>query len=906
MTKINFSANICLLIYLIKINIIVRTSDTNKSEEDNITKSTVLPDYLPFSLESTSVFDLNHTDRYSLPSAHSHLELQECAKHSHIYTVRGSEGSILISLTQTDNSHSSSVVFFCTIELQVSQGMVAHVRTFLESMAAINRVIITDEDNVVIFENYVNVLPTEFFTYSNIVRFQLMASTTKYSFRLNVNFTAVPQETQPQLNTTFLSPTTGYIDTSQPSEKKEYCPFINTWTYLVAPEDHATVINIYIYDKRQDCLINGINFVIIFETDSNSTQYSVCALYKNSYTEPVIYHGGVRVQYKSFTTYDRPFFRILFSFHHVSALPVQVSEGRWNCSAVRWEDMQHHFPCNFVSNCVGGEDEAGCWSGDGTCSPGTLQAGGRCFSLSFFGEEEMSWIDANEHCRKRGGQLPSLSTKRVWESVTDLFTRIGKCSHFFIGARTAPPTISVMYRNSWMWSDNTIAYFIHLYSLALTPPNTDLCTSLGIILKNYGKIPLLMSKCQDTDVVSCLLCEIPGTSSPYENNELPEIRTTSTSNFIQLAYVRCPDDHFTHVFLACDEGFRCWGGTDGATDSCPSSLTPLPPFQCDNVHQSVPYTLVCDHRADCKDGSDEDFCYFPPCDPLSPFRCAGGRCVQQWERCNGQVDCNDRADEDRCQKEIMHKYNTLDLELPLKIDLNSKGIFSVLPYIYNSSEMFFCPESHFTCVSLQQVCLPVYLRCNGVNDCPGHEDEAACDRYTCPGFYRCRASQVCVHESHVCDGIYHCPLHDDEILCNETCPDNCVCRGWAFGCSGIFHAASYPNLRYVNASGTSMNLIDFVSNIYLVQLNLIRCNITRLHEVTLPNLRILDLSSNKLTHISSYLFTGLTRLQSLKLSFNPLNKFSFMDVRQTSFLKFLDLSDVLLPVIDFRNIFFPH
>ncbi|XP_025079752.1 relaxin receptor 1-like [Pomacea canaliculata] len=257
---------------------------------------------------------------------------------------------------------------------------------------------------------------------------------------------------------------------------------------------------------------------------------------------------------------------------------------------------------------------------------------------------------------------------------------------------------------------------------------------------------------------------------------------------------------------------------------------------------------------------------------------------------------------------MLPKDNTLELDLPLKIDFDSKGMFSYSPYInfeYNSSEMFFCPESHFTCVSLQQVCLPVYLRCNGVNDCPGHEDEAACDRYTCPGFYRCRASQVCVHESHVCDGIYHCPQHDDEILCNETCPHNCVCHGWAFGCSGIFHAASYPNLRYVNASGTAMNLIDFKSNIYLVHLILLRCNITMLYEVTLPNLRFLDLSNNKLTHISNNLFTGLTRLESLKLNFNPLNELSLVETRQTSSLKILDLSNVLIPKFNSGNIFLP-
>nr|KAG5687880.1 hypothetical protein BaRGS_008550 [Batillaria attramentaria] len=30
-------------------------------------------------------------------------------------------------------------------------------------------------------------------------------------------------------------------------------------------------------------------------------------------------------------------------------------------------------------------------------------------------------------------------------------------------------------------------------------------------------------------------------------------------------------------------------------------------------------------------------------------------------------------------------------------------------------------------------CMPVYVRCNDVYDCPGKKDEAACDSYTCPG-----------------------------------------------------------------------------------------------------------------------------------------------------------------------------
>nr|KAG5712206.1 hypothetical protein BaRGS_014556 [Batillaria attramentaria] len=43
-----------------------------------------------------------------------------------------------------------------------------------------------------------------------------------------------------------------------------------------------------------------------------------------------------------------------------------------------------------------------------------------------------------------------------------------------------------------------------------------------------------------------------------------------------------------------------------------------------------------------------------------------------------------------------------------------------------------CPMTHFLCP--QGYCLPVYLRCNGVYDCPGLEDERDCDKYACPGW----------------------------------------------------------------------------------------------------------------------------------------------------------------------------
>ena len=98
----------------------------------------------------------------------------------------------------------------------------------------------------------------------------------------------------------------------------------------------------------------------------------------------------------------------------------------------------------------------------------------------------------------------------------------------------------------------------------------------------------------------------------------------------------CPNKHLTYVFMACDVSTLCWAGGDAAfslrpqswalpsPQSCPVQLDTklLPPsFQCQSETQRVPYSLVCDHRQDCLDGSDETFCTFLPCDLHYQFQC---------------------------------------------------------------------------------------------------------------------------------------------------------------------------------------------------------------------------------------------------------------------------------------------
>lgn len=131
------------------------------------------------------------------------------------------------------------------------------------------------------------------------------------------------------------------------------------------------------------------------------------------------------------------------------------------------------------------------------------------------------------------------------------------------------------------------------------------------------------------------VCEKRNDSTEVESGEnvtfpTPENRT------LPFPSVVCPIlGHVTHTFLACDVWARCFvGDSDVITDtwgrpsfaSCPAvGLTSLPPMMtCDVGSQHVPYTLVCDHRKDCQDGSDEDFCVFHPCNRSTEIDCGQG------------------------------------------------------------------------------------------------------------------------------------------------------------------------------------------------------------------------------------------------------------------------------------------
>ncbi|KAL8617868.1 hypothetical protein ACOMHN_016524 [Nucella lapillus] len=241
--------------------------------------------------------------------------------------------------------------------------------------------------------------------------------------------------------------------------------------------------------------------------------------------------------------------------------------------------------------------------------------------------------------------------------------------------------------------------------------------------------------------------------------------------------------HVTHEMLACDVASVCRtvDSTEGwYSNVCQVSLGLTHVyFYCGVSGDFVPYSLVCDFRTDCGDRGDEDFCVHPACTGTM-INCGQGQCVDFQKTCDGYNDCATNLDEASCPELT----NIYEIKPPAVVQFDRPGGFTVTPLSANTTQ---CPDTHFQCHD-DGYCLPVYVRCNDVNDCPDHEDELWCNGYRCPGFYRCRGTDrtICVHVDHLCDGLPQCPRHDDELMCDLTCPESCTCYGLAFTCTHTF------------------------------------------------------------------------------------------------------------------------
>ena len=267
------------------------------------------------------------------------------------------------------------------------------------------------------------------------------------------------------------------------------------------------------------------------------------------------------------------------------------------------------------------------------------------------------------------------------------------------------------------------------------------------------------------------------------------------------------------------------------------------------------------------------------------------------KECDLTENCQDGSDESLCLLYGQERMTIYHRQIsPSIVRFLGNGQYTIKTMPAN----FTCPDTHFLCPSnVDILCVPVYVRCNGVNDCYRGEDEQDCsgDTVTCPGYYMCRASSVCVHAAHLCDGWPQCPERDDELMCGQPCPSFCYCQGHAFICNRSFTAKQYPFLRYIDGSFSGIPPELFVDNHYLNYMKLPSCNITFFPNITLQNLLFLDLSENLIVTFDESVFNNLPNLKTLSLKGNPL---SILKVNKEIPLMKLDISST--NIVDFSEI----
>ncbi|XP_076444361.1 uncharacterized protein LOC143282559 [Babylonia areolata] len=518
-------------------------------------------------------------------------------------------------------------------------------------------------------------------------------------------------------------------------------------------------------------------------------------------------------------------------------MPLQLSSGQWDCNVSYYDSFKQHFSCIAQSFCVDKRDKLTC-PDKSLCGSSLVEFGGSCYRV-FKPQAKTTWNKASETCGNYGGSLAVLNGPSKLLNAINFTTQSTEDRYVFIGLRMQTSMrLHGMYQNTWVWSDDTLAVYLPITFVSVKAPYCAVMNASAITLITC-----------DEKVTADYLCETDFTPDQDTNDTQISLNTPPSWNTGDMA--ACRHGHTTYKFLACDVDTNCSAMSHEESLACSNKFSPpVPFFTCRNQLERVPYTLVCDFRSNCCDGSDEDFCDFPQCESRLHYECSNAKqCINRDRMCDKRSDCVDGSDEFNCRNSLTRDgllVNTV--EPPASVDFTGDGSFTATQLINDT-----CPNTHFRCAG-QGYCLPVYVRCNGFYDCPGKKDEEDCDQYTCPGFYRCRKSKICLHEQHLCDGVFQCPERDDELICNFTCPEKCHCYGHAFICNVNFTADSYPELRYVDASGTGMNPEDFVNNTKLIHLSLRSCNIRVLTHLDFSNLQILDLSYNNIHNLDMEVF----------------------------------------------------
>ena len=704
--------------------------------------------------------------------------------------------------------------------------------------------------------------PQPLLSSTNQVRTSLFVEANAYFPLLSVSYAVTSPGRHPKMAISVTSPSSGYVTSPGYDGVARYAPYVNSFHRLSVPGGHAVMVSFPRFHLQRPGAGGCYDYLRVYVLpggggDSRVLRDTHCG---QRAVPPSVYGSSLSLHFHSDYKTQRLGFKLLFSFHPRDAAPQRAPRsGLLACDTPAFAAFRDHVACNYVTECQRGEDEAPgqCPRSSDACR-GAVRYGSTCYM--YFSRRWLSWDEAAEECRRRNASLAGFKTAAELAAFREMVGRGKGTAPVLVGLQRVHREPLAFYGRLWRWTDTTVSYVAR-------PPwtrrrGTALRKECALFAPRELHV-LSYTRC-DHPVSADYVCQFqaPGKAgSTPERVVLPALRKREkrqcrTSRSAPLA--RCPGGHFTHDFLSCGD---CGGGLLRSTPACSTRSVSVPSFACENTGH-IPYTLVCDLHADCADGSDESFCRHRDCgDDLT---CDNGQCLAASRKCDGRQDCRDASDELYCKLGVPSESVLFNPPPPAVIEFDAEGDFSGR----SLGPLNQCPETHFLCPDSH--CLPVYVVCNEVYDCPGWEDEVQCDSYTCPGFYRCRLSAVCLHPDHLCDGVFQCPLQDDELLCDVSCPPGCGCQGLSAVCPQPFPAHLYGQLRYVDASGSMMTPDAFNGNVYLVGLRLSRCGVKQLVNVTLPNLQILDLSYNNFTTLKTDWLPRLQNLRQLTLSGNPL------------------------------------
>ena len=179
----------------------------------------------------------------------------------------------------------------------------------------------------------------------------------------------------------------------------------------------------------------------------------------------------------------------------------------------------------------------------------------------------------------------------------------------------------------WRWASGTVAHYL---DIAGRTYEKKIC---AVIQNSSGKNWRYRSQhsavamiCTNRDFKHSLMCELPASKELRKSGEQVRLPSHAVETQTPVHFTTCPQKHVTHEAFACDP-FYCWGrlkpGLKRSTLTCDAPMELAPPyFECQTPGEFIAYSLMCDFRNDCTDGSDESFCAHPVCDS---YQCDTGQ-----------------------------------------------------------------------------------------------------------------------------------------------------------------------------------------------------------------------------------------------------------------------------------------